>query len=60
MELNVAKATIDKVEPENYEEILENGNEGNCAYAEKLVPQPQVSLAFGLLNVNPRLFRPST
>lgn len=29
-------------------------------YAEKLVPQPQVSVAFGLLNTNPRLFKPST
>lgn len=28
-------------------------------YAEKLVPQPQVSLALGLLNIKPLLFKPS-
>ena len=29
-----------------------------CRYAEKLLPQPQLLTALGLLNVNPRLSRP--
>ena len=37
-------------------DFFDNGK----AYAENEVPQPQVSLAFGLLNEKPRLFKPFT